>query len=121
MKYKNFDEFPVWIEARKMMMSFYTLFQTNEKLQHAYRLKNQMLRASLSIMNNIAEGFDCPSKMEKIRFYEYVKRSSSEVESMLFVFLYMQAITEGEFERLLLNIQSIRKQMNGLIKNRKKL
>jgi len=121
MRYKNFNEFPVWLDARKMMMSFYDLFQTNEKLQHAYWLKDQMLRAALSIMNNIAEGFDCPSKAEKIRFYEYAKRSSSEVESMLFVFLDMQAITQGEFDRFMLNIQSIRKQMNGLIKDRKNL
>jgi len=70
-------------------------------------------------MNNIAEGFDCPSRAEKIRFYEYAKRSTSEVESMLFVLLDMKALSQREFEQFLLNIQSIRKQMNGLIKDRK--
>ncbi len=117
-KYKNFSEFPVWTEMRQMLLVLYQLFESRATLKHAYWIRDQLLRASLSIMNNIAEGFDCPGKAEKIRFYQYAKRSTSEVESMLFVLLDIKALSEQEFDEYLHKIRSVRKQINGLIKKR---
>ena len=74
-----------------------------------------MLRALLSIMNNIAEGFDSGRSKEQARFYEYAKRSASEVESMLFVMQDTKMLTDQLFEKYRDEITEIRKQLSGLI------
>lgn len=74
-----------------------------------------MLRALLSIMNNIAEGFDSGRNKEQVRFYEYAKRSSSEVESMLYVMLDTKMLSAELFNKYQKEIIEIRKQLSGLI------
>ena len=112
-KYLNFYEFPVWSKTRKITTDFYLLFE--EERNREYWIKDQMLRALLSIMNNIAEGFDSGRSKEQVRFYEYAKRSSSEVESMLFVMMDTKMITSESFNKYQVEIIEIRKQLSGLI------
>ncbi len=112
-KYLNFYEFPVWIKTREITSEFYVLFE--EKQKREYWIKDQMLRALLSIMNNIAEGFDSGRSKEQVRFYEYAKRSASEVESMLFVMQDTKMLTDQLFEKYRDEITEIRKQLSGLI------
>jgi 23S rRNA-intervening sequence protein len=58
MKYNNFEELPIWQNAGSIVNQVYCMIENNSKLQEDLRLSGQLIGASVSIMNNIAEGFD---------------------------------------------------------------
>lgn len=61
---------------------------------HDFGLRDQITRASVSIMNNVAEGFDGGSDAEFIRFLVYAQRSATEVQSCLYVALDNEYISQ---------------------------
>ena len=64
---KRFEDLEVWIDAREFTKVIYHI-TTNEGLNKDYAFKDQIRRASISIMNNIAEGFERNGNLE---FYNY--------------------------------------------------
>jgi four helix bundle protein len=75
-----------------------------------------MWRASGSVMDNIAEGFDDSSSAEFIRFLGYAQRSCSEVQSQLYRFLDCKYINDEEFEQVYEIASDTRKQIKGFRK-----
>jgi four helix bundle protein len=67
MKIKRFEELECWKEARELNRMIYSLAQRTE-FGKDFRLAGQTTGASISIMNNICEGFDSGSTNEFIRF-----------------------------------------------------
>ena len=63
-----------------------------------YGFKDQIQRAAVSVMNNIAEGFDSEGNVEFARFLRYAKRSCTEVQSQLYLALDEDYITRTEFD-----------------------
>jgi four helix bundle protein len=63
-----------------------------------FGLRDQIRRAAVSAMTNIAEGFDCDSKKEFARFLGIARRSAVEVQSLLYVALDVGYINEDAFE-----------------------
>lgn len=61
-------------------------------------MRDQIRRASVSVMANIAEGFDCESKVEFARFLGIARRSAVEVQSLLYAALDTEYINQSEFE-----------------------
>lgn len=118
-KYQNFSHLPVWINTRKLISIFYKKIKNNAILNKEYWIKDQLLRANLSILNNIAEGYDSSRNKEQVRFYEYAKRSASEVESMLYVLFDLDFLDENELDQYKLDLEEIRKQLSGLIRYNK--
>ncbi len=97
MKVKSFEDLQVWQDARLFVKIIYEL--TNSLVFYKdYGLKDQIHRASISIMNNIAEGFERDNNREFITFLGYAKGSAGEVKSMLYVALDLKYITSEEFE-----------------------
>lgn len=84
MKYKNFEEVPVWQAGIELTSKVFRL--TDDK---AFRFKgdiaNQIQRAALSVPNNIAEGFERGTTPELIMFLYYAKGSAGEVRSICHV------------------------------------
>jgi four helix bundle protein len=97
MAISRFEELNIWKVSRKLVNSIYTL-TAKEKFSKDFGLKDQIQRAAVSIMNNIAEGFERKSNNEFIRFLYFSKGSTGEVRSLLYVVLDLQYITEKEFE-----------------------
>lgn len=94
---KTFEEINAWIEARKLTKRIYEI--TNEtRFSKDFELKDQIRRAAISIMSNISEGFDSQSNEEFIRFLIYARRSSSEVQSHLYVALDQKYISQESFK-----------------------
>ena len=94
----RFEDIIGWQEARKLTKDIYSL--TNR--QPFFRdlgLRDQIQRASVSTMSNIAEGFDCQSKVEFSRFLGIARRSAVEVQSLLYVALDVQDIDAAAFQR----------------------
>jgi len=93
----RFEDLEVWESARILAKRIYHLSQTSD-LKHDYGLKNQLLRSSGSIMDNIAEGFERAGKKEFRQFLAIAKGSNGVVRSQLYRLLDRNYISSGEFE-----------------------
>ena len=115
MQIKNFADIESWKEAREFVKIIYDV-TLNSQLSRDYGLKDQIRRASVSIMSNIAEGFDSGSDKSFINFLRISYRSASEVESLLIVLLDLHYIDKAEYEVINERIVRIKKLIGGFIK-----
>ena len=81
MSQRNFESLRVWQNARNLVNSIYDLMEDNKD----WGFKDQIQRAAVSIMNNIAEGYESGSDAKYVNFLNISKGSCSEVRSMLFL------------------------------------
>ena len=79
MKIEKFEDLESWKIARNLTNEIYEI-TGNEKFSKDYGLKEQIQRASVSVMANIAEGFDSRSDKSFINFLNYAYRSATEVQ-----------------------------------------
>ncbi len=93
---ENFEDLEVWIEARRLANPVFDHFDTLK----VFGFRDQILNASTSVMNNIAEGFDRHSKRDFAHFLVIAKASSSEVRSMLYLAEERKCINAAEVEPL---------------------
>lgn len=99
MSIKRFEDVEGWQMARDVSKRIYQLADSTP-LAKDFSLKDQMLRSSGSIMDNIAEGFDAGSNREFIRFLQYSKRSCSELQSQLYRGLDQSYLDDNGFQSL---------------------
>ncbi len=97
MKAKSFEDLQVWQDTRKFVKSIYELTSL-DNFKKDYGLKDQIQRASVSIMNNISEGFERDNNKEFMRFLSYSKGSAGEVRSMLYVAMDLEYISKNDFD-----------------------
>jgi four helix bundle protein len=122
MKIERFEDIQGWQEARKLTKDIYKLTKI-PPFQRDLRLCGQIQDASVSVMANIAEGFDRQSKKEFIKFLYYASGSASEVQSHLYVALDQNYISEQEFQKTYDQAKRTKGLVNGFIaylKGRKK-
>ena len=91
---KQFEELTIWQESRILVKDIYALCKNNND----FSFRDQIQRAAVSIMNNIAEGFERDSKQDFIKFLYYSKSSCGEVRSMLFIALDLKYIPQSQFD-----------------------
>jgi four helix bundle protein len=107
----DFESLRVWQNARDFVNSIYDLMDDNKN----YGFRDQIQRAAVSIMNNIAEGFESGTDAKYINFLNIAKGSCSEVRSMLYVCLDRKYCTEEQFESLKSQAIHISSQLYKLI------
>jgi len=78
---EKFEDLLIWQDARKLAGKIYDTFKNSKD----YGFRDQIQRACISIMNNIAEGYERGSDAELIRFLFIAKASAGEVRSMLYL------------------------------------
>ena len=115
MTLQNFEELIIWQEARKLCTRIYADF----KRIRDYGFNDQIQRAAVSIMNNIAEGFD-RSKISKdnkqfISFLNIASGSCGEVKSMLYLAQDLNYLSQEEAEKLRSECISISAKITGLV------
>ena len=115
MKYKNFEELQIWLTAREIVKMVYLIIDGNKKLERDFRLSGQLTGSALSIMNNIAEGFDAGNNVEFMRFLRYSQRSCSEIMSITYVLKDVYKL-EKKSKTLYDKTLEERKQIKGFIK-----
>jgi four helix bundle protein len=99
MRITRFEDLECWQAARELVQAVYAV--TNQQPFRADRaLCDQVRRAAGSVMHNIAEGFDCGSDADFVRFLRYAQRSCAEVQSELYVALDQHYISEPVFQDL---------------------
>jgi len=97
MKFKAFEDLQVWQDARAFVKSIYELTSL-KNFSKDFGLKEQIQRASVSIINNISEGYERDNNREFIKFLGYSKGSAGEVRSMLYVALDLNYISNDQFK-----------------------
>ena len=95
---RRFEDIQGWQEARKLTNDIYRISGAGQ-FSRDYGLRDQICRAAVSAMTNIAEGFDCDSKLEFARFLGIARRSAVEVQSLLYVAQDVGYISEAEFHQ----------------------
>jgi len=95
---QRFEDIQAWQEARKLVKMIYSL-SNRESFSKDFGMRDQIRRASVSVMANIAEGFDCESKVEFARFLGIARRSAVEVQSILYAALDAGYISNDEFNQ----------------------
>lgn len=109
----------VWQDSRVLSKRIYTITK-NKDFRRDFGLRDQIQRASVSVMSNIAEGYERDSNKELIRFLNYSKGSVGEVRSLLYVALDQEYISDKQFEELKDDAVSISTQIANFIKYLKK-
>ncbi len=98
MTISRFEEIRGWQEARILTKMIYAITRDG-LLAKDFGLRDQLQRAAVSTMANIAEGFDCDSNTEFARFLGYARRSAVEVQSLLYATLDAGYIDEEAFQQ----------------------
>lgn len=96
----SFEDLHAWKQARLLVRNAYELCR-DTKLGKNWELKDQIQRASVSVMTNIAEGFERTGTQEKLHFYNIARASCGEVRSLLY-------IVEDNFPHLAVQAMSLR-------------
>lgn len=110
--YQSFEELPVWQEARLLVSLIYTLTH-QDSFSRDRGLSDQIQRASLSVMTNIAEGFERRSIKEFCQFLNYAKGSSGETRSLLFAALDQDYISLNDFKKAYELTTTLSKSITG--------
>lgn len=85
-------------------------------LSKDYKLRDQIIGAGISVMNNIAEGFDSQSNVEFVRFLRYSRRSTSEIQNCLYIAFDQSYITQEKLNNIYKQADKVRKIVDGLIR-----
>lgn len=93
----RFEDINAWQEARILVKMIYKLTSSGA-FARDYGLRDQIQRASVSAMTNIAEGFDCESKLEFARFLGIARRSAVEVQSLLYTAFDIEYINDVQLK-----------------------
>ncbi len=80
----TFEDLESWQRARALVRKIYELTRLDE-LCRDFGIRGQLQRAAVSIMSNIAEGFERMHLPEKLQFYNVARGSTAEVRSLLYV------------------------------------
>lgn len=95
----KFEDLEIWKRARIICKDIYSLSRKPDFYENK-PLKNQILRSSGSIMDNIAEGFEREGNKEFIHFLSIAKASCGECRSQIYRALDQNNITQTEFEEM---------------------
>jgi len=116
---KRFEDIHAWQEARKLTQQIYTMTSVNP-LAKDFGLRDQIQRAAVSVMTNIAEGFDCDSNAEFARFLGIARRSAVEVQSLLYTTLDIGYISKPDFDLYFNQAEKTKALIGGLKHSLKK-
>ena len=112
-KVERFEDLVAWQKARELTRSVYQA-TSGKALAHDPALVGQIRRAVVSIMSNIAEGFERASRNDFHHFLVIAKASCAEVRSQLYVALDSQVLSQTDFEKLLAQAEEVARVVGGL-------
>lgn len=112
---RQFEDLSVWQEARQLVNTVYDA--TKQRAFHQdFGLRDQIRRASISTMSNIAEGFERGTRKEFMQYLNIAKGSNGEVRSQLYVARDQKYIAENEFTNLCESSVTLSKRLSAFIR-----
>ena len=115
---QKFEDLKVFKKARELIKDIYGI-TNNGVFSVDYALKEQIRRAGISIISNIAEGFERGSSKDFIKFLYISKGSCGEVRAQLIVAFDQGYITDDIYNSLSEQCLGINSMIHNLIKYRK--
>ncbi|HKG12617.1 MAG TPA: four helix bundle protein [Pyrinomonadaceae bacterium] len=112
-KVERFEDLIAWQKARALTRDIYN-FTAQGRFSKDFGLKDQMRRAAVSIMSNIAEGFERGKPSEFHQFLSIAKASCAELRSQLYIALDAEYIDEDLFNQLMLRATEVGRIIGGL-------
>ena len=113
MKVERFEELIAWQKARELTIQVYELTKEGA-FSKDYGLREQIRRAAVSVMSNLAEGFERGSSSEFHQFIVIAKGSCAEVRSQLYVAQDVGYITQNQFEHTSKLAEEVSRIIGGL-------
>jgi len=115
MTIKRFEDLIVWQKSQDLAMQIYKNFSSLKD----YGFRDQISRASVSISNNIAEGFGRGSNADFKRFLYFSFGSNSEVRSMLYLSEKLNYLEKAKVDELIIQTNEVSKMLYAFIKSMK--
>jgi four helix bundle protein len=112
--FKSFEDIEAWQRSRVLTTSIYKI-TSQGTFARDFGLRDQIRKASVSIMSNIAEGFERSGTREFIQFLATAKGSAGEVRAQLYVALDQGYVEQSIFDELSQSVIKISMMLSGLI------
>jgi four helix bundle protein len=112
-KIERFEDLIAWQKARKLTKEIYSITRQGAFVKD-FGLSGQMQKASVSIMSNIAEGFERGGRGEFHQFLSIAKASCAEVRSQLYVALDIGYLKKQKFEEIMAKAEEVGRIVGGL-------
>ena len=112
MKISRFEDIESWKEARILVREIYTCFPDCKD----FGFRDQIQRAAISVMSNIAEGFDRGTNKEFIQYLVISRGSVSEVKSLCYAAMDIGYFDESKFKDVTERCTKLINLLNGLIR-----
>jgi four helix bundle protein len=112
---RQFEDVELWHYSKKFTIDIYQRFKTCRD----FNFKDQIQRAALSVMNNIAEGLERNGDRELRRFLVIAKGSCGEVRSMLHVASELKTLSNQDCREFINRAAQISRMLGGFIKSLK--
>src|SRR5688500_8380038 len=112
--FKTFEDIEAWQRSRELTKSIYKV-TSQGTFARDFGLRNQIRKASISIMSNIAEGYERSGNKEFIQFLATAKGSAGEVRAQLYVALDQGYLERAVFDDLSQSIIKISMMLSGLM------
>jgi four helix bundle protein len=111
---EKFEDIIAWKKAMELCDSIYSV-TAKEKFSKDFGLKDQIRRASVSVVSNIAEGFERESKNQFVYFLIIAKGSAGELRAQIYIAKNQHYITKEEFNLLNNKVIEVSKTISGFI------
>jgi four helix bundle protein len=113
MKFERFEDIQIWQKAQDLCVLLYLILASNKD----FKFRDQLQSAAVSIMNNVAEGFERQNKKEFARFLYIARGSCGEVRSMAYLAVRLKYLSQDQFQDIHNRTTEISRMTHGLIKS----
>jgi four helix bundle protein len=114
-KISRFEEIESWKRARKLTNEIYKITNSGT-FSRDFPLRDQIRRAAISVLSNIAEGFERGGDNEFLQFLSVAKGSCGEARAQLYIALDQAYISAAQFETLSTSANDVSQLISGLMK-----
>ncbi|GAB5518559.1 MAG: four helix bundle protein [Rhodothermales bacterium] len=115
----RFEDLEVWKSARALTNAVYDATMQSKTFSRDFGLRDQIQRASVSVMSNIAEGFEGGTDAQFLRYLQMARASAGEVRSQLYVALDRAYIDSDQFNTLYDLADKTSRQLHNLMRHLK--
>jgi len=112
--FKSIEDIEAWQLARDLTREIYQV-SGRGAFSRDYALRDQVRRACISVMSNIAEGFERNGTGEFLQFLAIAKGSIGELRSQMYIAFDQQYIDKAAFDRLSVTTSKIGNMIGGLM------
>jgi len=113
--FKRFEDIEAWQKARELTREVYAASKV-EPFSRDFALRDQIRKATISVMSNIAEGFERGGTREFIQFLSIAKASAGEVQSQLYIALDQGYLSEDACGHVMSLAEETGRIIGGLMK-----